>query len=44
LEEGEMIKVKLTGLDKKTGKSKLSRKVLLPRPQKSSSTPIKTEE
>ncbi len=44
LEEGEMIKVKLTGLDKKTGKAKLSRKVLLPRPQKSPKKTVKTEE
>jgi polyribonucleotide nucleotidyltransferase len=34
LETGEEIKVKLIGTDKKTGKFRLSRKVLLPRPQK----------
>jgi polyribonucleotide nucleotidyltransferase len=34
LEPGEEIKVKLIGTDKKTGKFRLSRKVLLPRPQK----------
>lgn len=34
LESGEEIKVKLIGLDKKTGKFRLSRKVLLPRPEK----------
>jgi polyribonucleotide nucleotidyltransferase len=34
LEPGEEIKVKLIGTDKKTGKYRLSRKVLLPRPQK----------
>jgi len=34
LEAGEEIKVKLIGTDKKTGKYRLSRKVLLPRPQK----------
>jgi len=34
LETGEEIKVKLIGTDKKTGKYRLSRKVLLPRPQK----------
>ncbi|MEM7298224.1 MAG: polyribonucleotide nucleotidyltransferase, partial [Bacteroidota bacterium] len=32
MEEGEEIKVKLIDIDKKTGKFKLSRKVLLPRP------------
>jgi polyribonucleotide nucleotidyltransferase len=32
LEAGEEIKVKLIGTDKKTGKYRLSRKVLLPRP------------
>ena len=31
---GEEIKVKLIGTDKKTGKYRLSRKVLLPRPEK----------
>jgi polyribonucleotide nucleotidyltransferase len=34
LEIGEEIKVKLLDIDKKTGKFRLSRKVLLPRPQK----------
>ncbi len=34
LEVGEEIKVKLIGTDRKTGKYRLSRKVLLPRPQK----------
>ncbi len=34
LEEGEEIKVKLTEIDKKTGKFRLSRKVLLPKPEK----------
>lgn len=34
LEVGEEIKVKLTEIDKKTGKYRLSRKVLLPRPEK----------
>ncbi len=33
LEVGEEIKVKLTEVDKKTGKYRLSRKVLLPRPE-----------
>lgn len=31
--EGDMVKVKLVGLDPKTGKFKLSRKVLMPRPE-----------
>jgi polyribonucleotide nucleotidyltransferase len=34
LETGEEIKIKLIGTDKKTGKYRLSRKVLLPRPDK----------
>ena len=34
LETGEEIKVKLIGTDRKTGKFRLSRKVLLPRPEK----------
>jgi polyribonucleotide nucleotidyltransferase len=34
LKEGEIIKVKLIDIDKKTGKYKLSRKVLLPKPEK----------
>jgi len=34
LEAGEDIKVKLIGTDKKSGKYRLSRKVLLPRPEK----------
>jgi polyribonucleotide nucleotidyltransferase len=33
LETGEEIKIKLIGTDKKSGKYRLSRKVLLPRPQ-----------
>ncbi len=37
LEVGENIKVKLLDVDKKTGKFKLSRKVLLPKPEKSQS-------
>ena len=36
LNEGDMIKVKLVGLDPKTGKYKLSSKVLLPKPEGSS--------
>ena len=34
LEVGEQVKVKLVDVDKKTGKFRLSRKVLLPKPQK----------
>ncbi len=34
LKEGERVKVKLIGVDPKTGKFKLSRKVLLPKPEK----------
>ena len=37
LEIGEEIKVKLLDIDKKTGKFRLSRKVLIPRPQKKAS-------
>jgi polyribonucleotide nucleotidyltransferase len=33
LHEGDMVKVKLTGTDPKTGKFKLSRKILLPKPE-----------
>ncbi|MEO8721739.1 MAG: S1 RNA-binding domain-containing protein, partial [Ginsengibacter sp.] len=32
-QEGDKVKVKLIGVDSKTGKFKLSRKVLLPRPE-----------
>jgi polyribonucleotide nucleotidyltransferase len=32
LKEGDMVKVKLIGVDQKTGKFKLSRKVLMPKP------------
>lgn len=35
LKEGQEVEVKLIDVDKKTGKLKLSRKVLLPRPEKS---------
>jgi polyribonucleotide nucleotidyltransferase len=34
LKEGDMIKVKLTAIDERSGKFKLSRKVLLPKPEK----------
>jgi polyribonucleotide nucleotidyltransferase len=33
LNEGDVVKVKLTGTDPKTGKFKLSRKILLPKPE-----------
>jgi len=33
LSEGEKIKVKLLGIDPRTGKFKLSRKALMPRPE-----------
>jgi polyribonucleotide nucleotidyltransferase len=33
LKEGDTIKVKLIGVDNKTGKFKLSRKVLMPKPE-----------
>lgn len=33
VKEGDMVKVKLIGVDEKTGKFKLSRKVLLPKPE-----------
>jgi polyribonucleotide nucleotidyltransferase len=32
LNEGDVVKVKLIGLDPKTGKFKLSRKALMPKP------------
>ena len=38
LKEGDIIQVKLIELDKKTGKLKLSRKALLPKPQKEEQT------
>ena len=34
LEVGETVKVKLVEIDKKTGKYRLSRKVLIPKPEK----------
>lgn len=44
MEEGEEIKVKLIDIDKKTGKFKLSRKVLIPRPPKPEAKEEKKEE
>jgi polyribonucleotide nucleotidyltransferase len=38
LEVGEEIKVKLVDVDKKTGKYRLSRKVLLPKPEGKTAT------
>jgi polyribonucleotide nucleotidyltransferase len=38
LKVGDEIEVKLIDIDEKTGKLKLSRKVLLPRPEKSENT------
>jgi polyribonucleotide nucleotidyltransferase len=38
LKEGEKIKVKLIGVDPKTGKFKLSRKALMPKPEKQEET------
>ena len=38
MEVGEEVKVKLVDIDKKTGKFRLSRKVLLPRPPKKETT------
>jgi polyribonucleotide nucleotidyltransferase len=35
-QDGESVKVKLLEIDKKTGKYKLSRKVLLPKPETAS--------
>ena len=39
LEVGEEIKVKLIEVDKKTGKFRLSRKVLIPKPSKEETAP-----
>ena len=33
MKEGDKVKVKLVGTDPKTGKFKLSRKILLPKPE-----------
>ena len=44
MEEGEEIKVKLIDIDKRTGKFKLSRKVLIPRPPKPEKKEEKAEE
>ena len=34
LKEGDMVKVKMMGIDKKSGRFRLSRKVLMPKPEK----------
>ena len=39
LKEGDIIEVKLIGVDEKNGKLKLSRKVLLPKPERTGSAP-----
>jgi polyribonucleotide nucleotidyltransferase len=39
LEVGEEVKVKLVEIDKKTGKFRLSRKVLLPKPERRETSP-----
>ncbi len=39
LTEGDKVKVKLIGVDPKTGKFKLSRKALIPKPEQNSSAP-----
>jgi polyribonucleotide nucleotidyltransferase len=44
LKEGQEIEVKLIEIDQKSGKLKLSRKVLLPRPPKEDKPEEKTEE
>ncbi len=44
LETGEEIQVKLTEVDRKTGKYRLSRKVLLPRPPKAENGETKSEQ
>lgn len=42
--EGDSVKVQLVGVDPKTGKLRLSRKALLPKPQKSSGSEEKQED
>ena len=45
--EGDDVKVKLIGVDKRTGKLRLSRKALLPRPQRNgsrSNKPVERED
>ncbi|MBN4061770.1 MAG: polyribonucleotide nucleotidyltransferase [Flavobacteriales bacterium] len=39
LKEGDQVKVKLTEIDRKTGKLRLSRKVLMPRPERQEKEP-----
>jgi polyribonucleotide nucleotidyltransferase len=43
LKEGDVFDVKLIGIDDKTGKFKLSRKVLLPRPERTENNAPKAE-
>ena len=40
---GEIVKVKLIDVDPKTGKLKLSRKVLLPKPERQEKSPVSNE-
>lgn len=44
LKEGDVVKVKLIGLDHKTGKFKLSRKVLMPKPEGQPARPPRDSE
>jgi len=44
LKEGDVVKVKLIGVDHKTGKFKLSRKVLMPKPEMASRPSPRSEE
>jgi polyribonucleotide nucleotidyltransferase len=44
LKEGDIVKVKLIGIDHKTGKFKLSRKVLMPKPEGMHSRPPRDEQ
>ena len=43
-QEGDKVKVKLVGVDPKSGKFKLSRKALLPKPESTSGTHHKSAE
>jgi len=39
LKPGDIVEIKLIGIDEKTGKFKLSRKVLLPKPEREERKP-----
>ncbi len=43
LNEGDKVKVKLVGVDPKTGKFKLSRKALIPKPQHNPVLPARSD-